>query len=904
MRWGRALAEYTYDPQTFDGQDLTASPFSEVKFRPANSPVTSRPMAAIGAAVVGRGTQDVRAQPRPIVWELHCILTGSTDALLLAFHKVFNEDRGLPNLVANDGDGNAWRAACRVIGVDRHPENKAYFIVKLYVPNPVWEENAADTDTADAMSGDSGTMVVANAGNRKARPTLTVTPQTVKNTLVHDFALSLRGFVVNRSLYPWKHHPVQLFATADGSGSYDTAALVKVAADTALVNEPGDVTAAATEIDFDTPGGGGLDTPDGMIYIDNEQIYYTGNTGTQLTGCVRGIGGTTAATHLNNATITRSQMLENGDDIVVWINGVRVERWLIDMNTAATKLWVNLSGPARKKMTVRSAVDAKEITAGDPADGGTLRVEEDISDMPESGQVVTDDELITYTGRDLAGKGFTTIERGAWGTTAASHTAGSDPVYRCDYLFVIGASMGRATFFPPDAPIERRPCIQLKASHNNKHYWGDEGDDAFTAFRDHAYPNRSAQWRPLKQQADDDRAEVLRLEQSEDQVGWEDSDPEAGKLGTNRLTLGLPVPIEAAANAITYDAQKRADIRLFMLGRDEAGLEAELASLQDVAEGAVAGGQITPTSRLTELSLMAVRATILGSNNTGEDLAWGSVADDGVWQKFILDEDSLISAVQLRLKYVESGGAELAELRIYDNSSPTDPAAGNLLYIVSTGISTGTLALTYARKEYTPTARLHLAAGTYWLAFVETSGGGGDTFAVDSGDAHTKHDQVYLEDAVPAFVLGKSMWFRLIHDETGPIQPEAKELNGSAEADFDKVILDLDDAAGDNMVPQVRREASFGVGLYHCNAVLTNDLNPDTLTLDVWVPLTDTLTIDCEDQIVTLVEGNHSMRIDAAVTPSDITEWASAEPGTSTFTWTEDNMTDTDLASSHRGAKV
>jgi hypothetical protein len=130
------------------------------------------------------------------------------------------------------------------------------------------------------------------------------------------------------------------------------------------------------------------------------------------------------------------------------------------------------------------------------------------------------------------------------------------------------------------------------------------------------------------------------------------------------------------------------------------------------------------------------------------------------------------------------------------------------------------------------------------------------------------------------------------------------QLNEDIEGYFDKLILELDDAAADNMVPQIRREASFGATLYHCNAVISNDLNSDTVTLDAWIPLTEALTIDCEDQKVTWVEGNHSMQLDAAVTPADITEWLAAEPGTNTFTFTEANMTDTDLASSHRGIKV
>jgi hypothetical protein len=44
----------------------------------------------------------------------------------------------------------------------------------------------------------------------------------------------------------------------------------------------------------------------GSIKIDNEIITYTGTTGTTFTGCVRGTGGTVAASHLDNAVVTQS----------------------------------------------------------------------------------------------------------------------------------------------------------------------------------------------------------------------------------------------------------------------------------------------------------------------------------------------------------------------------------------------------------------------------------------------------------------------------------------------------------------------------------------------------------------------------------------------------------------------
>ena len=43
----------------------------------------------------------------------------------------------------------------------------------------------------------------------------------------------------------------------------------------------------------------------GIVLIESEVISYTSKTATDLVGCVRGINGTTAATHANTTTVTQ-----------------------------------------------------------------------------------------------------------------------------------------------------------------------------------------------------------------------------------------------------------------------------------------------------------------------------------------------------------------------------------------------------------------------------------------------------------------------------------------------------------------------------------------------------------------------------------------------------------------------
>ena len=65
-----------------------------------------------------------------------------------------------------------------------------------------------------------------------------------------------------------------------------------------------DINASATTIavdsttDFETAG---------TVTIGSEQVTYTGKTSTTFTGCTRGANSTTAASHLDNAVVTRTK---------------------------------------------------------------------------------------------------------------------------------------------------------------------------------------------------------------------------------------------------------------------------------------------------------------------------------------------------------------------------------------------------------------------------------------------------------------------------------------------------------------------------------------------------------------------------------------------------------------------
>ena len=78
------------------------------------------------------------------------------------------------------------------------------------------------------------------------------------------------------------------------------------AAQTNAINDSGNITATVTTITADSTSG--FD-PSGRIVIDSEVISYTNLTSTSFRGCVRGLEETTAAIHLDNATITARDII-------------------------------------------------------------------------------------------------------------------------------------------------------------------------------------------------------------------------------------------------------------------------------------------------------------------------------------------------------------------------------------------------------------------------------------------------------------------------------------------------------------------------------------------------------------------------------------------------------------------
>jgi len=711
---------YDWAPTHFDGVSLTAAPFSLAPpvFDALNGPPKLQTYQAIESAIVDLGSRFVRGQPEPAVWELHVFLDATDEAQLETLRRTFSPERGLVFLRADDGDAVNWRVACFVVGVDRL--DAPHWLIRLYVPDPAWEENAATTSTQPNITTNPFDFVVTNNGDRLARPVVTFAPDAVQLDPAMDFTISFRGWVANRSPFALVDVPVMLL-------DFNHAAKYSVGASTRLVNQVGGITATAAIIPYDTTAGAWL-TPGGFGLIDNEQFYYDAFDGVQFSGCVRGVGGTVAATHADNAVITRSDALFNGEDIRVFAEGEEIESHVAGLRTSSCRVWAPMSMPARRLLHTSEA-----WTASAPADGGEALFDEGVADVPDDGVFFilnSSNELVSYTSRDVAAGKLKGLNRETWFTAAGTSAAGV-ACYLVSHPQIVVA-MGRRSIggtnawpagsvTPPPAPrlLDRRPAFQLGNSNNSQWRYGDTASDPDTVFFDPDRPDRPASFVPVSEipAGDKNDAAGLRLETALARAGWTADVPVAGKPDTPRLSLHTPVGIEAVASGIVYDAQQRRNVRLRILGRDATGFETELANKYDVAEALVTAQAVTPAKVLHELILNAVRSATTGSGRGvpggGFDL---QLEGQFYATRFTLTNDTKFKAVQIALK-----GAGAFRVGIYDTSGASPFEGSQLVQFVHSSQGTGPSfainlsAITIIEYRNDAVGEMLLPAGTHWL---------------------------------------------------------------------------------------------------------------------------------------------------------------------------------------------
>lgn len=282
-------------------------------------------------------------------------------------------------------------------------------IVTLAIADPVWLAVSETASSVWSLTASGQSKSISIGGNVNARPRITITPTAVKGS---GYAYKRLVIVRNRTSEPLVNYPFELT-----NAGWDATALLNYTTNHVHINNVAGIAADATTIPYNSESG--TLPSSGIAMIENEQISYTGKSGGNLTGCTRGINGTTGATHANGTQINQSLIQADGEDIRVYVDGKMTPSWNYGVGTSAQKVWVSLNLKEKVETQVKTAIDAST----------TSLVCKNVNKFPDKGMLLCGTELMRYTGRSVNTATLTGLTRGANGTTAASHAVNADVYY-------------------------------------------------------------------------------------------------------------------------------------------------------------------------------------------------------------------------------------------------------------------------------------------------------------------------------------------------------------------------------------------------------------------------------------------------------------------------------------------
>jgi len=920
------MAFYDFVPKDINGSDLTAAPYSSVRFNPELWPAVSADRQPIAATVPGVGDKLIRTQPLATICEVFCDFVDGLQATLDAFATDFDDEADLVFLQAADGDGKLWRVAMQTLRLERISPLRWKAI--QYVPDPVWEENAEASSSApewDAMSGAGAkSKAVTNAGNRKTDPILVIAPQAggVKDADPGDRFLEVRpGIINNRSPEGLNNYPINVLDVAGADATLDTAALIR---DTSISNQAnGGETDSATTIDVDTAVGGGLPAVGGFCWNEatGEQIYYAANSGTQLTGCVRGVGGTTPAAIADNQVLDNSKMLKDGSDIRCFWDGREVERWLGAFDSALTRIWINVSLPPAVALTLTAAIDASQTTG--------IAFDEGVEDLPDFGFLTNGEELIGYLGRDIPNREPTGIVRSVGPVAGAAAAAAATFWGNTHRLHVAWGRYGLGAAPEPEA---RRPTFDLALSHNQRRIWGQASEPQ--KFFDPDNPTRPQGWRP------DPSVAAGRVDESSP-LAWTASDrkqmtmkltdqdaPDDDHIFSNRFTVDLPVPIKDGSSAIQANILPNPFMIIRFLGRGIHGRE-DIAyeEWDDDDLQSVHAQSITSTGLYYGLTLEFIRAFAQGHWSVDGAAYWKLTENaNHVEVKFRVAESIELMGLGTYLWAAGVAGFE-ADARFTANLYfDDDDALGTLLieFLESTAGSadsagefnpsdlrtTSKSFNAFYNKQNGVIRPFILNPGWYWFKLlVSGTGDIGEEIGLGAGPITDEGRSAGIVDTTSLPGGGGNIPFlTLIHTGKGPIRKISDRIILRANSSFDPAgeIDDVDITLDPAKAPLVQTKASHYGNSYEFLTLLTNTATGETLTLGIMGDVGDSLEIDCKEKTVKqtdpdgwIFDASHGVRA------SNIARWFALAAGANTIDYLEGgSLNNTDFTVKQRGRKA
>lgn len=168
---------------------------------------------------------------------------------------------------------------------------------------------------------------------------------------------------------------------------------------------------------------------------------------------------------LDTATLTTAKMQADGDDFLLWEDGLFVDRWLDAMDTAATKCWKNHNLPPRNEGTTLGNIAASGAISSITF-AKTQANKEFLQELKQAVNKVflVDNEAFTYTSANvnLVTYSITSPSRAQRGTAEAAHVAPKTARHIHHDLWIL---YGDSTLTAPDVDDRNKPIFSLASTN-------------------------------------------------------------------------------------------------------------------------------------------------------------------------------------------------------------------------------------------------------------------------------------------------------------------------------------------------------------------------------------------------------------------------------------------------------
>jgi hypothetical protein len=158
--------------------------------------------------------------------------------------------------------------------------------------------------------------------------------------------------------------------------------------------------------------------------------------------------------------ISGAKMQSDGDDLRVQINGVEAERWIGNLNTATSRVWVTLDWQAKVEIPLRDAIASSGSVSAIYFDS----VYADLVDqLPDEGILMIDSEAFNYTWKSSGSNSVHGVTRATHETSMAAHSVGATVwLVQHDIWLIYGNSSATA----PTQTDDLKPLFNLDSSTN------------------------------------------------------------------------------------------------------------------------------------------------------------------------------------------------------------------------------------------------------------------------------------------------------------------------------------------------------------------------------------------------------------------------------------------------------